>query len=177
LQIIGGGQFVAKYDTEGRILWIKQNEETDNLAKSLTLLPDGDLVMTGVFENSATFGSTVLNSQGDIDIFITKLDSLRVTALPAPLSAEPGIFYLAQNYPNPFNPSTMISYQLPITNFVELSIYNSLGQKITTLVNTKQPAGTYVVEWNASGFASGVYYYRLSTDTGFTQSKKLLLLK
>ena len=86
-------------------------------------------------------------------------------------------FSLNQNYPNPFNPSTMISYQLPITNFVELSIFNSLGQKVTTLVNAKQPAGTYNVEWNASGFASGIYYYRLHTNAGFVQTKKLVLLK
>ncbi len=113
------------------------------------------------------------------------IDGVRITKTWAdlPLSIEISnrmpleAFSLAQNYPNPFNPSTLISYQLAITNFVELSIFNSLGQKVTTLVNAKQPAGTYNVEWNASGFASGIYYYRLHTNDGFVQTKKLVLLK
>jgi hypothetical protein len=177
LQVIGGGQFVAKYDSNGRILWVKQIGETDNLAKSITLLPDGDLVMTGVFENSATFGSTVLNSRGQGDVFITKFDSLRVTALPTLLSAEPSTVHLWQNYPNPFNASTTINYNLPFTAYIELSVYNLLGQKVVTLVSGREAAGRYKVQWDASAFPSGVYYYRLSTDAGFTQSKKLLLLK
>jgi len=89
-------------------------------------------------------------------------------------------FRLDQNYPNPFNPKTIINYELPITNEVELSIYNLLGQKVVTLVSGKQPAGYYQVEWDASGYASGVYIYRLSAK-GKTQSvvrtKKLVLLK
>jgi hypothetical protein len=60
---------------------------------------------------------------------------------------------------------------------VELSIYNLLGQKVASLVNEKQNTGYYQVEWDASGFASGVYYYRLSTGSGFAQTKKLVLLK
>jgi hypothetical protein len=81
-----------------------------------------------------------------------------------------------QNYPNPFNPMTKINYELPITNDVDLSVFNPLGQKVATLVNETQRAGAHQVEWDASGFASGVYYYRLSTDTGFNQTKKLVIL-
>jgi lysophospholipase L1-like esterase len=85
--------------------------------------------------------------------------------------------YLYENFPNPFNPRTIINYELPITNFIELKIYNLLGKKVATLVSRRQKAGYYKVEWDASGFASGVYYYRLSTDTGFAQTKKLVVLK
>ena len=85
-------------------------------------------------------------------------------------------YRLEQNYPNPFNPSTTINYELPITNYVELSIYNVLGQKVATLVDKKQAAGRYQVEWNAGAFASGVYYYRLSSEA-FVETKKLILLK
>jgi hypothetical protein len=59
---------------------------------------------------------------------------------------------------------------------VELSVYNLLGQKVTTLVNKKQSAGSYEVQWDASGFSSGVYLYRLSVGT-FIETKKLVLLK
>jgi len=84
---------------------------------------------------------------------------------------------LFQNYPNPFNPITNIEYQISSFNHVNLSIYNILGQKVTTLVNKKQPAGSYKVEWDASSFASGVYFYKLVTDKGFDRTRKLLLLK
>jgi len=92
---------------------------------------------------------------------------------------------LYQNYPNPFNPTTTISYslggppseQLSAFSDVELSIYNLSGQKVATLVSEKQPAGKYEVHWDASGMASGVYLYRLSTDQGFSQTRKLILLK
>ncbi len=84
---------------------------------------------------------------------------------------------LYQNYPNPFNPITAIGYQLSAVSFVDLSIYNLLGQRVATLVSKNQPVGNYSVQWDASGFASGVYIYILQTNTGFKQSMKLLLLK
>jgi len=93
------------------------------------------------------------------------------------LSAVPADFKLFQNYPNPFNSVTAISYKLSAASNVALSIYNILGQKVTTLVDKKQPAGTYTVEWNAAGFASGIYFYRLQTESGFVQTRKLLLQK
>ena len=89
----------------------------------------------------------------------------------------PYLFKLSQNYPNPFNPTTVISWQLAVGSHVDLSIYNILGQKVVTLVSGKQKAGSHSVEWNAMGFASGIYFYRLKSDAGFFQSKKLLLLK
>jgi hypothetical protein len=92
-------------------------------------------------------------------------------------SGIPEKFILFQNYPNPFNPLTAIGYQLSAISEVDLSIYNLLGQKVATLVNRRQPAGYHQVDWNASGFASGVYYYRLSTNAGFVNTKKLMLIK
>jgi len=89
----------------------------------------------------------------------------------------PAKFELNQNYPNPFNPLTIISYQLPVVSTVDLSIYNILGQKVHKLVSEKQTPGSYSVLWNAHNFASGVYFYRLSTDQGWSQVKKGVLLK
>ena len=89
----------------------------------------------------------------------------------------PSAFELFQNYPNPFNARTAISYQLSAFGNVELSVYNLLGQQVATLVTEKQPAGNYNVEWNASDFSSGVYFYRLITDKGFSNIKKLIVLK
>jgi len=66
---------------------------------------------------------------------------------------------------------------MSVSSEVELYIYNILGQKVSTLVSGKQKAGSYKVEWDASGFAGGVYFYRLTTDNGFAQTKKLILFK
>jgi hypothetical protein len=88
----------------------------------------------------------------------------------------PTEFSLLPNYPNPFNPTTVISYQLPVISRVELSVYNLLGQRVATLVNTDQQPGQHQVEWDASGFASGVYFYRLQTAE-FQDIKKMVLIK
>jgi FlgD Ig-like domain len=88
---------------------------------------------------------------------------------------------LNQNHPNPFNPTTAITYQLPAPSQVQLTIYNTLGQKVRTLVNDRQNAGNYSVQWdgrNDSGIAmaSGVYLYQLRAGE-FVQTKKLILMK
>ena len=95
----------------------------------------------------------------------------------------PAQFTLYQNYPNPFNPSTTIKYSLPKASFVTLKVYDMLGREVTSLVNEEKTAGNYQVVFNASSFASGVYFYRIETAPaggqagGFTATKKLLLLK
>ena len=91
----------------------------------------------------------------------------------------PKVFKLAQNYPNPFNPSTMITYQLPISSEVGLSIYNILGQKVITLVSDKQEAGYYKIEWkglNQSNqlVSSGIYFLQLKTKH-YIQTIKMIL--
>jgi hypothetical protein len=88
----------------------------------------------------------------------------------------PGQFRLHQNYPNPFNPKTIINYQLPVISKVDLSIYNLLGQKVANLVSERQPAGHYKVLFDAAGFASGLYFYRIEAGD-FLQTRKMLLLK
>jgi hypothetical protein len=90
--------------------------------------------------------------------------------LPSTSLIDPKTYFLYQNYPNPFNPTTMINYQLPMTSAVELSIYNLLGQRVATLVNERKRAGHHQVEWDASGFASGIYLYRLSVGSLTTKS-------
>jgi len=86
-------------------------------------------------------------------------------------------FVLHQNYPNPFNPGTAVSYRLSAVSNVDLSIYDQLGEKVVTLVSARQNTGFHEVEWDASAYASGVYYYTLSTDAGLVQSRKMILLK
>jgi hypothetical protein len=81
------------------------------------------------------------------------------------------------NYPNPFNPGTMITYQLPKDSEVNLSVYNTLGQKVENLVTGKRNAGFHLINWNASGYAAGIYYSRLEISRGHVLSNKMILLK
>lgn len=85
-------------------------------------------------------------------------------------------YILHQNFPNPFNPTTQITYQIPVTSFVTISIYNTLGQHITTLVNQQQHLGTYNITWNAQNLPSGIYFYQLQT-TDFHYTRPMILLK
>jgi hypothetical protein len=84
---------------------------------------------------------------------------------------------LHPNYPNPFNPTTTIQFNLPVAANIELIVCDLLGRKIGTLVNTKQTAGNYRVEFDGSNLSSGIYLYQLKTDKGVTLSKKMILLR
>jgi len=91
----------------------------------------------------------------------------------------PNEFSLSQNYPNPFNPVTTIQYSIPAQHsgvYVTLKIYDVLGKEVAVLVDEEKKAGTFAVVWNASSFASGVYYYTLRAGS-FVQTKKLMLVK
>jgi hypothetical protein len=88
-------------------------------------------------------------------------------------------YKLSQNYPNPFNPSTIIKYSLPSKEFVQLKVFNVLGNEIATLVNQVQEAGNYTIEFNAAKInttTSGIYFYRLETGS-FVDSRKMMLVK
>jgi hypothetical protein len=85
-------------------------------------------------------------------------------------------FELAQNYPNPFNPVTTIQFSIPTAGFVSLKVYNVLGQPVATLLAQELPAGQQEVIWDASGLASGVYYYQLKSGSLGT-ARKMIVLK
>lgn len=91
-------------------------------------------------------------------------------------STIPMGFKLHQNYPNPFNPATNIRFEIPRTSLVKLIAYDILGRKIATLVNEKLNAGSYKVNWDASNYPSGVYFYKLVTGD-FVDVKKMVLIK
>ena len=88
----------------------------------------------------------------------------------------PDNFLLSQNYPNPFNPSTTIKYSLKEESRVQIKVYNSIGQEVTTLINETNPAGYYSIIFNAKGLPSGIYFYRIEAGS-FNQVKKMMLIK
>ena len=95
--------------------------------------------------------------------------------------ALPLVFSLSQNYPNPFKRSTIINYQLPVTNHVSLKIYDVTGRLVKTLVNEPQKAGYYTAHWDGKDnlgktAANGIYFYRIEADD-FTDAKKAMLIR
>jgi hypothetical protein len=89
---------------------------------------------------------------------------------------RPVEYGLLGNYPNPFNSSTIIEYRLPTMSDVSIDIYDILGRKITTLINTTQPAGDHSVLWSADGFPSGIYFCKIRYGQ-ITQTTRMLLLR
>ena len=89
---------------------------------------------------------------------------------------KPGEYVLEQNYPNPFNPSTKIKFAIPNDSDVNLSIYNVLGELVTTLANEQMKAGYYEYEFNASNLASGIYLYRIKGGN-FVETKKMVIIR
>ena len=92
------------------------------------------------------------------------------------VNIQPNDYLVNQNYPNPFNPTTMISYKIPQKSDVSLKVYNLLGKAVETLVDEYKDAGVYSVDFDASELPSGIYYYTLNAE-GFTQTRKMLLVK
>jgi hypothetical protein len=102
--------------------------------------------------------------------------------LPTPVEEKQNMngsidnFNLQQNYPNPFNPVTNINFELPVYSQVSLRVYDGNGNEVETLLNGARPAGRYTERFDASGFSSGIYFYKLTTQN-FTSTKKMILLK
>ncbi|MBK9334727.1 MAG: T9SS type A sorting domain-containing protein [Ignavibacteria bacterium] len=138
--------FIKVYNLNGHRLRLKDNF-------------DGSFLNTLLKENE----EVVINSSID-NLLLTEESNLPLT------------YELAQNYPNPFNPATTIKYQIPKDGIVKLSIYNMLGQEVKMLVNGFQTGGYYTVNFNASDFSSGVYYYKIESGS-FKEIKSMILIK
>ncbi|MFZ0389550.1 MAG: T9SS type A sorting domain-containing protein, partial [Calditrichia bacterium] len=114
-------------------------------------------------------GNTINSWISVIDPTITGI----VTEPPAALSEK---YILQQNYPNPFNPTTAIRFQLTASSPVSLKVYDLAGREVAELVSGIKPAGEHTVNWNASGHASGVYFYRLQAGS-YAETKKMILMR
>lgn len=107
------------------------------------------------------------------------VDNFQFSNSPTDVEEEvlaPEKFELTQNFPNPFNPSTVINFSLPVSGDVNLSVFNSLGEKVTELVNGVMEAGNHKVEFNAVDLPSGIYFYKINSGS-FNSIKKMVLLK
>ena len=127
-------------------------------------------------ENDLTNGTEYTYSVSSVGVTGATEEIFTVSATPSFNAATITEYALHQNFPNPFNPDTKISFDMLESGFINLSIYNVLGQKVTTLVNGSMDAGRHIVSFEANNLPSGLYLYRMETE-GFTAQKKMILMK
>ena len=149
-----------------------------------------DTTITNIKKTKYVFTKmNILKANSLYDWYVTASDgqdtteSLLTKDFIAPkVPGAPRKYVMTPNYPNPFNPTTTIHYQIPVASKVILSIYDTLGRKVTELVHKQQAPGSYNIQWNAAGQASGVYIYQIVaiSDNGnkhYVNTKKMLLVK
>jgi hypothetical protein len=150
------------------------------------------------FPSNVQIKVQVIDNSPPVSNRVVRADAIKFQFVPATSVADnssSGLikdFMLSQNYPNPFNPITTISYQLPVNSYATLMVFDILGREAATLVNEQRPAGSYSLQWNASGIASGVYLVRMEarptsgeqtgnpssgSEQGYSATKKIILMK
>ena len=162
------------------------SSETDSIATTPPLfspLASGDTLATSVHVFTDMVSTGTAHVQIEVGTFHDPntryvLDFIATTDPSVGVNDDIKLnsYSLSQNYPNPFNPSTRISYNVGEPGFVQLKVFNVLGVEVATLVNEQKYSGKYTVDFNASRFSSGVYFYSLSVNN-FNQTRKMILEK
>ena len=173
--------FVTKLNTGGATLLYSTflGGHNDDRGCGIAVDSAGNAYVTGETKSTdypVTSGAYNSSQNGVFDVFVTKLIMSVATAVDE-MNSLPDAFRLGEARPNPFNPSTTIEYSLPRNTRALLRVYNVSGQKVATLADGVISAGQHSVVWDAKGMPSGVYFYSLSADGGYAETKKALLLK
>ena len=153
----GSQEVFVLYTNNGGSTWSKQPLPFDVSIFSINFFDqfNGGLIADyGIIYHTATGGVNVTNISGEV----------------------PESYSLGQNFPNPFNPRTKITFDLPNTDFVNIVVFDLLGREVVTLVNEELNAGSYEINWDATGYTSGVYYYKMTTGN-FSETKRMVMLK
>jgi uncharacterized protein (DUF1501 family) len=125
----------------------------------------------------AWFGASEAELQTVLLRHFDQLPMIQSTGAALNKGELPDAFALKQNYPNPFNPTTTITYDVPEDSYVTLQVFNEVGQQVEELYRGARPQGRYMATFEAKGLASGVYYCRLRSNSGYAETRKMLLVK
>jgi hypothetical protein len=171
---------IAIEDSTPRSYMIKTNDLGDTLwtrqfaapymawATSVRQTSDNGYIVTG---------STLKDQQPtDWDIFLTKTSVSGLVNVEGEV-LSPRELQLFQNHPNPFNPSTVIRFSIASPSHIRLKVYDILGREVATLVDGKLNVGGHSVLFEATNLSSGVYVYRLTSENGYSEARKLVLIK
>lgn len=162
-----------KYDYSGNLKWnILYNGTANNNDNPVSILlnKNGEVFVTGVARN-------LITSDDIVTIKYSQTVGIQNITISIPET-----FKLYNNYPNPFNPQTKIKFDLPVNSDIQLKIYDITGREVHRLFEGNLPAGSFEYLWNASNYASGVYFYKLTSETviggkEFSVTKRMVLLK
>ncbi|REL33470.1 T9SS C-terminal target domain-containing protein [Rhodohalobacter sp. SW132] len=163
---VGEGVFAERKTIDSSVIGMKNVIAADLNNNGLR-----DIVITVINKD----GSRVNENEPDLRDYIAIYPNVMNESVSIEPVKIPDQFQLHQNYPNPFNPSTLISYTISEAGFVELNVFNLLGQKIQVLVSEQQTAGSHHVRFNAGNLSSGVYLYQLKTGNTVINRKMLLV--
>ena len=175
----GSGEAIALYNNSGKLVdSLRYNDkspwaiEADGTGSSLELEnPSFDNALAGNWKASIGHGTP------------GKINSTFVTAVNKHTEKTvPENFSLMQNFPNPFNPLTNIRFEIPEQSFVQVIIFNVIGQEVAKITEGKFEPGTYSFKWDGSSFTSGIYFIKMDAQANedgknFTAVKKMILLK
>jgi hypothetical protein len=171
---------VLKFSSNGNLIWGKTaGGVSGDRGDAISLDNSGNIYISGNFGQSAIFDTITVTGSGQLNSFAAKLTNPAIIGITNNENV-PQSFSMT-NYPNPFNPVTKIKFDIPLNvksenSNVKIVIYDILGKEIGALVNEQLNPGTYEVNWNADGYPSGVYIYRLTAGE-YTISKKMMLVK
>ncbi|MFQ5707982.1 MAG: FlgD immunoglobulin-like domain containing protein [bacterium] len=181
-----GGNFASTSAMEDFVQWGGSGQGRESVAVSKGIWTAGDFVPAVAAGHSIEYDGFGHASTDWFDQATPSIgqENSVATAIGDVAGDVPQDFVLAQNYPNPFNPSTVITYTLPQSanlGTTRLEIYNLLGQKVRTLINARQSAGTHSIQWDGTNdaghlLASGVYVYLLKSGN-LSEAKKMLFMK
>jgi photosystem II stability/assembly factor-like uncharacterized protein len=154
--------------------------DSNNIANRYINIPAGKLLPNTRYYWRVTASNSCITSPNSVRwSFVTDI----ITGISQTGSEIPSVYELYTNYPNPFNPVTSIKFDLPAGSNVKITVFDMLGSEVTRLVNNNLAAGRYSVDWDASAYGSGVYFYRVEAfETGglareFVKVKKMVLVK
>ncbi|MEO6694315.1 MAG: T9SS type A sorting domain-containing protein [Ignavibacteria bacterium] len=164
------------------IRFIKTNLEGEEIYNRVLDISNKIFLFSININSTSDNGYVISGNAGPEDsseVLVIKTDStgyVQPVHIVTISSEIPMKFNLFQNYPNPFNPSTKINYTIPNTQYTILKVYDALGKEVAQLVNQKQKAGSYEVDFDGKDLPSGIYFYKLSTGD-FSDTKRMILLK
>ena len=172
------------------IVWADQDTGQTGLHAAFALSASGERIVLSnpdlTIVDSLTFGvqitnrsmSRMPNGTGQFVQAAVTFNAFNGTTEVAAQTREnvPTRFSLEQNYPNPFNPATTIRFGIPVSGFVSLKVYNTLGQEVATLVDERKVAGSYSITFDAARLPSGFYFYKMTAES-FVSVRKLIVLK
>ncbi len=163
-------------DSTGNVIHSKKLNDRDYVKLNRAyIINNGDIILAGSCDYISPNYASTLVVRMDSNLYVPPIGIKKIG------KELPHNFSLSQNYPNPFNPTTKIKFNLPHPSeggaqAVKIVVFDLLGREVATLVNEQLKPGTYEVEWNGSNFASGVYFYKLTTES-FSNTKRMVLIK